>query len=336
MKKKIVIMFAGTSILFSGSYMFLNLPPSMMQDEIFTIKPGESLISVSENLKNNNLIKNEYFFRMQSYIQMKKYIRTGRYKIFKGMTAGDIFRRLSSGDIITKKIIIPEGFNIYQIAERLDAGHITDSGKFLFYSFNREFLTSLKIESSSAEGYLFPDTYIFPEDSDARDVILLMHNKMKNLLKKIIISRNKSHDFNIQRLLILASLVEKEAKIPHERNYISSVFHNRLKRNMRMDCDPTVRYAVKNFKGKITYNDLKYDSPFNTYVNKGLPPTPICSPGKASILAAIRPKNTSYLYFVARNDGSHYFSKSLREHNKAVRFYQKNIKNGFIDMQNLR
>jgi UPF0755 protein len=137
----------------------------------------------------------------------------------------------------------------------------------------------------------------------------------------------------IKELLTLASLIEKEASIPAERKLVSSVFHNRMKRGMRLDCDPTVRYAVKNFDRPLTYRDLASDSPFNTYRHRGLPPTPICSPGREALLAALRPAKTDYLFFVARNDGSHYFSTSLREHNRAVDYYQKGINNGFRDKQ---
>ena len=146
-------------------------------------------------------------------------------------------------------------------------------------------------------------------------------------------SNLKKLNLNSDTLINLASLIEKEAKLPSERNLISAVFHNRLKRGIALYCDPTVRYAVKKFKGRITYSDLKTDSPFNTYKYRGLPPTPICSPGKESIIAALNPAKSSYLYFVARDDGSHYFSKTLKEHNRAVDYYQKGINNGFVDSQ---
>jgi UPF0755 protein len=142
-------------------------------------------------------------------------------------------------------------------------------------------------------------------------------------------------NLSLNDVIKLASLIEEEAAIASERKYVSSVFHNRLKAGMKLDCDPTVRYAVKNFKGKILFRDLKSDSPYNTYMHKGFPPTPISSPGRESILAAINPAKSDYLYFVARNDRSHYFSVSKAEHDLAVKKYRDGINSHFEDNQRL-
>ncbi|MCP4727090.1 MAG: endolytic transglycosylase MltG, partial [bacterium] len=207
-----------------------------------------------------------------------------KYKIFNGMTSTKILRRLSRGEVLRRKVTIPEGFNLYEIAARLDANDITNSDDILYYSTDSKFLKSLGVPSSSLEGYLFPDTYIFAEESDARDIIIIMNNRLKSILKSIDLTNLKKLNLNINQLLNLASLIEAEAKIASERRYISAVFHNRLRRGIKLGCDPTVRYAVKKFKGRIRYSDLKYNSPYNTYLYPGLPPTPICSPGKESIL----------------------------------------------------
>ena len=333
--KRLFILIIFLSAIFFAAAAYYNSAPQSMQETAFTVKYGDSLGEVAYQLEKRNLIKDRRFFKIASYLLRRKYVRAGKYRIYEGMTSTLILKKLSRGDVITRKVTIPEGFNLYQIAERLDENAVTVSGNFLYYSFNRGFLLSLNIEAPSAEGYLFPDTYVFPEGSDPRDVIAIMHNKMKNVLSSINNGSYGKMNERTHRLLTLASLVEKEAKIPEERVYVSSVFHNRIKRDYRLDCDPTVRYAVKKFTGSITYNDLAYDSPYNTYKRKGLPPTPICSPGREAIIATINPKKTSYLYFVARNDGSHYFSKSLKEHNRAVNYYQKGIKNGFVDKQKL-
>ncbi|HDP80904.1 MAG TPA: endolytic transglycosylase MltG [Spirochaetes bacterium] len=191
------------------------------------------------------------------------------------------------------------------------------------------------LNAPSLEGYLFPDTYIFPEESDSRDVIMAAYRRMRTVLDGLDLPNMKISGLSLHETLTLASLIEKEAQIPRERKYISAVFHNRLKRGMKLDCDPTVRYAARNFKGPITRSELDSLSPYNTYVHRGLPPTPICSPGKESILAAVNPAPVDFLYFVSRNDGSHYFSATLNEHNRAVRFYQRGVKSGFIDRQKL-
>ncbi|MBN2040139.1 MAG: endolytic transglycosylase MltG [Spirochaetes bacterium] len=333
--KKTVILVSGIILLLSGSFIFLNSAPDGMKDEIFIIEKGDFLKSVAKKLSERNLIRNDNFFVLLAMVQNKSTVLSGKYKIYKGSSSGSIINRLSSGDIIKKKIVIPEGFNIYETAELLDGENITDGDEFLKYSVSREFINSLGIDADSIEGFLFPDTYVFAENQDARDVLFAMNRQFRSVIKQIDFSNLKKLNLNTYELINLASLVEKEARIPSERRYISAVFHNRLRKNIKLGCDPTIRYAVKKFKGRITYSDLKYDSPYNTYLYYGLPPTPICSPGRESISAALNPVKTSYLYFVARNDGSHYFSGTLREHNKAVEFYQKGINNGFVDEQKL-
>ncbi len=333
--KNLFLLLIGFLLIAGGIFVYLNSPPLHMEDEILVIEKGETLKGVARDLKEKNLIRNESFFVYLAILQGDSKVLTGTYKIFRDMSSRDIIKRLSSGDVILKKITIPEGYNLYEIADLLEENNITSGNEFLKYSFNREFLDSINIFALSAEGLLFPDTYVFSESRDARDIIIAMHKHFKNIMNSIDLSPLKNLKLDNYELIILASLIEKEAKVPHERRYISAVFHNRLKRNMTLGCDPTIRYAVKKFKGTITYSDLKHDSPYNTYIHPGLPPTPICSPGKESLLAALDPVSTSYLYFVARNDGSHYFSKSLKEHNRAVDFYQKGINNGFTDDQKL-
>lgn len=318
--KKLLI--AGALLLpgMTGVLLYLNTPPQGMRAATFTVEYGETAGTVAHNLKNNGLIRSREFFLVVSYAGGQHSIRTGRYRIFPGTTTLEILRKLTRGDVLTRKITIPEGFNLYQIADRLDAAEVCDSDAFLASASDTAFLKTLGITRQSAEGYLFPDTYRFPEASDPRDVIGVMHRKMMRILGN---RPAYGPGMTAHEILTLASLVEKEAKVYNEREIISSVFHNRLRRGMKLDCDPTVRYAVKKFTGPITVSDLKSDSPYNTYRRAGLPPTPICSPGRESILAAMYPKKTSFLYFVAKNDGSHYFSKTLKEHNEAVQQYQR-------------
>jgi len=319
MKKIIIIAalcaLAGLSMLF-----YLNAPPSQMKEKIFTVTYGETIRMVARNLEKENLIKNRNFFVYSSYLLRRQYIKTGRYQIFPGTGSIEILRKLTRGDVLSRKVTIPEGFNIYQIADRFEANKICGANSFLSYASQESFLKKIGINATSAEGYLFPDTYVFPEASDPRDIIAAMHNKMMS-----VIGDRPAYGpgMSLHEILTMASLVEKEAQVYNERELISSVFHNRMRRGMKLDCDPTVRYAVKKFSGPITVSNLNSDSPYNTYRRAGLPPTPICSPGRESIDAAMHPLKSDYLYFVAKNDGSHQFSKTLREHNEAVRLYQR-------------
>lgn len=310
----LLCMLAGASVLYN-----LNAPP-LIQEQVFTVAYGESIRAIARNLEKDNLIKSRYFFLYSSYILGRRFIKAGRYRIVPGTSSIEILRKLTRGDILSRKITIPEGFNIYQIAERLEANNICEPGSFLYYATGASFLKTQRINAPSAEGYLFPDTYVLPEASDPRDIIAAMHAKMMSVAGK---RPAYGPGMSLHEMLTMASLIEKEAQVYNERELISSVFHNRLRRGMKLDCDPTVRYAVKKFTGPITVSNLNADSPYNTYRKAGLPPTPICSPGRESIHAAMYPLKTEYLYFVAKNDGSHQFSKTLREHNEAVRKFQK-------------
>ena len=300
----------------------LNKPPAFMQETRFHVERGQSLGQIAYKLKQANLIKNEDFFKLIAYALKDRHIKPGLYNINKDMTTLNIFLKLVLGDIITQRVTIPEGFNLYQIAQRLERLNVTPSDRFLSYAFNVSFLRSIGIDSRSAEGYLFPDTYVFPESSDAQEIISIMHKRMQGVLKTELAAA-ASNRFSSHEILTLASLIEKEAAVPSERRLIAGVFHNRLAQNWRLDCDPTVRYAAKNFDKPITRSQLDSDSPFNTYRHRGLPPTPICSPGRESIAAALNPERTEYMFFVSRNDRSHVFSRTLAEHNQAVQVYQR-------------
>lgn len=327
--------FLSLALMAAGLAIFLNAPPLSMQDARFVIREGESARSVASRLKRQNLIVSERYFALLARAAGGMGIKKGKYRIERGLTAPAILVKFLRGDVMTRRVTVPEGWNIYAIAERLGARGVTNPGEFLYHAANREYLESVGIYASSAEGYLFPDTYVLPEDSDPRDVIAAMHRRLRAVLSGIDMEPMKKLGLDLHELLTLASLVEKEARMPSERPYISAVFHNRLRAGMRLDCDPTVRYAVKKFSGPIGVRDLAFQSPYNTYQHRGLPPTPICSPGRDSILAALNPANTGFLYFVSRNDGSHYFSRDLRTHNRAVEFYQRGARNGFKDTQKL-
>lgn len=323
------------ALIGAGIAIIFNAPPLSMPDARFVIREGESAGSVASRLKRQNLITSERYFSLMARAAGRLGIKKGRYRIERGQTAPVILLKFVRGDVLTRTITVPEGWNLYAIAERLGARGVTNPGEFLYHTANREYLESVGIYAASAEGYLFPDTYVFPEESDSRDVIAAMHRRLRAVLSGIDMEPMKKLNLNLHELLTLASLVEKEAKIPSERAYISAVFHNRLRAGMRLDCDPTVRYAVRKFSGPISVRDLAFQSPYNTYQHRGLPPTPICSPGRESILASLNPADTGFLYFVSRNDGSHYFSRDLRTHNRAVEFYQRGGRNGFKDTQRL-
>ncbi|MBN2433906.1 MAG: endolytic transglycosylase MltG [Spirochaetes bacterium] len=315
-------------------FFYLNSAPGGFTSETgYTVQGGSTVRSNAQELKEYGLIKNTDFFVLLSYISGKKNMLTGTYTIYPGSNSLEILDKLSKGSVVTVQITIPEGYNVYSIASRFETAKICREDKFLFYAFDRTFLESLGIKAPSVEGYLYPDTYSFAPGSDPREIIRHLYKQMLHKLDEIDYKERMPEGLDLNKLLFLASIIEAEAQVKNEQRLISSVFHNRIRNNMRFDSDPTVRYAVKKFGGRLRYKDLDSPSPYNTYRKFGFPPGPIASPGIGAIEAALNPVISDYLYFVARNDGTHYFSRTLSRHNKAVDYYQKNINNGFVDEQ---
>ena len=292
------------------------------QLQTFEIKPGMTLNKVAKKLSREGLIRSSSAFQAIALLQEKqKLIMIGEYNVSPPMLPTEILQRITSGKTILHPVTIPEGYRIIEIGDILVKNGLADKGKFLEQTKNTRLLK--EIAADSLEGYLFPETYHFGKFTNERTIVKKMVDTFKErTLKQEYLNRAKEIGFSFHEIITLASLIEKETGKDSERKQISSVFHNRLKKNMLLQTDPTVIYAIENFDGNIKKRDLKIDSPYNTYRYKGLPPGPISSPGLKSIIAALYPANTSNLYFVSRQDGSHQFSSTLNQHNEAVQKYQ--------------
>ena len=294
------------------------------QTIILSIPPGATLKKISTDLKGLSLIRNASAFRLLANIRQKQtHIQVGEYELNQSMLPMDILKAITSGKTVLHPITIPEGYRISEIAELLTKTISINKEIFIKESRNKDLLNKLNITSKSLEGYLFPETYHFSKHTAEKKIIQTMLSTFQQQMKtKNIQDQIQSSDMSLHEIITLASLIEKETGMNGERKHISSVFHNRLKRKMRLQTDPTVIYAIENFDGNIRKKDLDIDSPYNTYRYKGLPPGPIASPGIKSIVAALNPIKTNHLYFVSKKDGSHQFSSSLKEHNRAVQKYQ--------------
>jgi len=250
-------------------------------------------------------------------------IKPGEYLITPDLTPIALLKKLSTGKgIIHHKVIISEGATVKEIAKILAQYDLINETKFLRLAYNQHFTHSLGIDAPSLEGYLFPATYFLPKGLAEEIIIKIMFTKFNHIYQKYS-DKAKKMGFSRHEIVTLASIIEKETAVRTEKPLIASVFLNRLRRKMPLQADPTVIYALPHFNGNLTKKDLKYVSPYNTYVIKGLPPTPICSPGEESIKAVVEAPNTPYLYFVSRGNGTHYFSKNLKEHIRAVLKYQR-------------
>ncbi len=288
------------------------------------IAPGMTLNNISNLLKDRDLIGNSLSFQLLAYLQKKQgQIQAGEYELSPSMTPKDILGIVTSGKTILHAVTIPEGYRITEIAALLEERGLVNAEEFILQTQDKELIQSAGIPAISLEGYLFPETYHFSKHTSERKIIQSMLDTYHEKIKTYELSKRTPFvNLSFHEVVTLASLIEKETGVDEERKLISSVFHNRLKKNMRLQTDPTVIYAMINFDGNIRKKDLNIDSPYNTYKYRGLPPGPIASPGLKSIIAALEPSNSDYLYFVSRKDGSHQFSSNLMDHNHAVQKYQ--------------
>ncbi len=295
---------------------------------VISIVPGSTFSDVAHLLQQKGLIRSALAFRILATINhdLDK-IKAGEYELSPSMTPKDILNTLVRGKIFEHVIIIPEGYNIFQIARLLDRAGLVSRKKFLALCHDQNFLESLGLKEKSVEGYLFPNTYYFTKGITAKQIISTMvHTFWKVWHQQSFDKRTKELGLTVHTVVTLASIVEKEAELPRERPIIASVFWNRLKKHMLLQSDPTVYYGLWTVgiwrRGRLHIWDLRRDTPYNTYIHKGLPPGPISNPGIGAIRAVLYPAHTKYLYFVSKNDGSHYFSCTLAQHNRAVFKYQ--------------
>jgi UPF0755 protein len=238
------------------------------------------------------------------------------------MPPRQILEIMVKGAVNLHKLTVPEGYSIPQIAVLVENAKFGSKIDFINTATDNVLAGKSGIEAPSFEGYLFPDTYFFPREVTMEQIISTMLNRFWSIFTAEWKLRAKDLGLTIHQIVTLASIIEKETGAAFERPIISSVFHNRLKKKMRLESDPTVIYGIKNFNGNLTRKHLSTRTPYNTYKIRGLPAGPIANPGRASLEAALYPERTVFIYFVSKKDNTHYFSTSLKEHNQAVRKYQ--------------
>ena len=309
-----------------GAYaLFLRQAISPPAPITISIARGSSFGSVTQKLKQAEVVSNIIGFKVLARLRGDATaIQAGDYHFSEPATPGQILDRLIAGDVELHRLTIPEGFSLKEISERLQHSDFQDAAAFLPLTDDAALIRELGIKAASLEGYLFPETYTFDSRTNSRQLIQAMVNQCLTELTPALLAKAKEQNLNRHQLLTLASIIQKEAGNNSEMPLISAAFHNRLRRGIALQADPTVIYGVKNFDGNLTRRHLREITPYNTYRVPGLPPGPIASPGRAALEAAANPAAVSYLYFVARGDGSHKFSNTLREHNAAVRRYQLN------------
>ena len=305
------ILFAAV-IAVGGVVYAINCPNNMNDSVSFVLKKGESVRSMSNNLKEAGVINSSLLFRVVvRLLNVDKRLKAGEYVFAPNISMLEVANKLLRGDVFYRKITIPEGLSSAQIRNILE----------------NEPNLSGDISVEIPEGSMLPETYTFSRDDSRNSLVLRAQKALDELVEQVWNQASNKVLKNKEELLILASIVEKETGLPEERPDVAAVFTNRLNKGMMLQTDPTVIYAIT--KGKtelgraLLKKDLEYDDPYNTYRYYGLPPTPICNPGKEAIVAAANPSENDYLYFVASGNGGHRFAKTLNEHNGNVELYRK-------------
>ena len=328
MKKNIsiaVILF----VVFIFAFFYYALSPTDHRNEIVTVEipRGTGFFRSVDLLENAGLIKNKYlFYALVIARNAHGHIRPGEYELSASMSPLDIINKLVKGEIIEYKVTIPEDFTVAEIAVRLASFKLVDEKAFVSLCEDAKFVASLGIEGRSAEGYLYPDTYTFDKSMGAKEIIKIMVKQFRKTFNHEMQERAEELGMTVPEVVTLASIIGKESGFKDEKQLVSAVFHNRLKKGMKLQSDPTAVYDLRSITRVVKRKHLLRKSPYNTYIIDGLPPGPIANPAIDSLQAALNPASVNYLYFVSNNDGSHNFSSSLSAHNRAVLKYQINRK----------
>jgi UPF0755 protein len=312
-------------LLWIGIYA-ISPGPSSPLEQIEVVIPARTGVSaIGKILAANKVVKDDPRFSMLVMLTgAGGKLRAGEYAFAPGEKPLDVIKLLKKGEVLYRPVTIPEGTEMAKIADILSAGGWVERQRFLELAHDPQFLGEFEITATSLEGYLFPDTYYLSrgQQSDTGIIKMMLDNHFQVYDEIMQNPGNSLPGLSHHEIVILASIVEKETGNPEERGLVASVFLNRLAKGMRLQADPTVRYGLEGLSGPITSNDLKNSTPYNTYIINGLPPGPISNPGRAALAAVLFPAETEYLYFVSKDEKSHHFSKTLKEHNRAVVKYR--------------
>jgi UPF0755 protein len=315
----VVLLLLG--IAYIGNALLNPIGPT--EQKFVQLKPGSSTRAIARTLQREGIIRNAYAFILLDLLQGHRKLKAGEYGFDHPANALEVFDRLVRGDVYVRVVAIPEGYNMFDIAQALENAHICKASDFLAVTRSEvSLIHDLDPQAPSLEGYLFPDTYRFGRTQTPHDIAAEMVKRFRREATAIGLTR----DFH--RVVTMASIIEKETALKDERAIVAGVFENRLKLRMGLATDPSVIYAALlagRYNGVIHQSDLAFNSPYNTYKYSGLPPGPIANPGRDSLLAAINPQKNDFLYFVANNRGGHNFARTLDEHNRNVVVYRRGI-----------
>lgn len=321
--KAIIIGIIALSATALAAYFFLDSPVNPgAGTTTFTVKKGEGIYKIGQNLQAAGIIRSGAYFAFISRAGGRRLnIQTGMFDVSASMTTRDVAEKMSATKAKneTYKITIPEGFTAQQIAERVESHNLCSASEFeeIVENPSDYDISSPLFTLDNLEGFLFPETYFVDGTTTCQGLAARMVEQFHKIFQDGLKERAANSGMTVRQIVTLASLIEKEARVPSERAIISGVLQNRLKTGMLLQCDASIQYVLPKREQKLYLSHLQIDSPYNTYLHPGLPPGPICNPGRASIESAINPQSTPYFFYVARGDGSHVFSRTGEEHEQA-------------------
>jgi len=324
----VVLFFAGATLLVR-TLMWASIPYKGYGAAfvIIEIQEGDSAARALEKLESHGIVQRSMLSLL--YLRLtgrSRNIQVGEYAFTRPMTPGEVFDKIISGDVHYHRVTVLEGSRLDEIITQFVRAGFGSEEDYLEAVRDVSSIADLDDEAVDLEGYLFPDTYSLKKGTRPAAVMGIMVARFREVFQPAWVESARRHGLSVRQAVTLASLVERETALAEENPIVASVFHNRLRRGMRLQCDPTVIYALamrNAYDGNIRKVDLRIDSRYNTYRYSGLPPGPIGSPGASALQASVEPADTDYLYFVSMNKGRHYFSRTLAEHNRAVWEYQK-------------
>lgn len=318
-----LILASGITVWYAHNFLITPGPP-LQQPVVVLVPKGISLRAISQELVEKGLVTNSTLFSWWArWTGADRKIKTGEYEFTEALSPIELLERLQIGQGLRVVVTIPEGYTFRQIVTALSEKGLAAEESFFCLNSDPVFLETWGLPPHGMEGYLFPDTYYFSRFASAEEILEIIIKRFYSVVQPDMYRRADSLNFSLHQVVTLASLVEKETGFPPERPLVSAVLHNRLRKGILLQCDPTVTYGIEDFDGNLTRQHLRTFTPYNTYVIRGLPPGPIANPGLKSLQAALHPADEDYLYFVAKGDGSHQFSSDLTSHNRAVQRYQK-------------
>ena len=312
--------------VFSVSLFLVTARPSPEQWGVTKvyIPKGATYTEIEKMLIEKRLLRYPVAFRILVVGTMTgAKLQKGEYFFPARPSAFELWGKIVNGDVAKYQVIIPDGSTIYDIAQTRGNLELANPSTFLATATSPELALRMEIPGSTLEGYLFPDTYTLVKDMSAEEILRVMVRQFQRKFTPEMERKGKEDGLTRNQIVTIASIIEKETGVEAEKPMVSAVIRKRLSLGMPLQMDPTIIYGLKKFGGNLTKKDLKTPNPYNTYLTPGLPPGPICNPGLSALVAAISPSDTDYLYFVSRNDGSHRFSRTLKEHNEAVMIYQR-------------